>query len=80
MDTTVSAQAVVTDGIAVCEVSYVDPDAVKVMIGNEESPVLSVEYNDNGSYSIFAQTELPDGTYDATVTVESIKPFSLIFQ
>ncbi len=80
VDTSVSTQAVVTDGIAVCEVVNVDPDAAKVTIGNAECPVINVEIGDNGSCTILAQTELPDGTYDATVTVESIKPFSLIFQ
>lgn len=80
VETTVSTQAIVTDGIAVCEVERVDPNAVKVMIGNTECPVINVELHDDGNCTVFAQTELPDNTYDATVTVESIKPFSLIFQ
>lgn len=79
VDTVVSAQAVVTDGVAVCEVSNVQNDPAKVRIGNSDCEIISTDHAD-GVFSILAKTDLPDGTYDAEVTVESIAPFSLIFQ
>lgn len=79
VDTVVSAQAVVTNGVAVCEVSNVQNDPAKVRIGNSDCEIISTDHAD-GVCSILAKTDLPDGTYDAEVTVESIAPFSLIFQ
>lgn len=79
VDTVVSTQAVVTDGVAACEVDNTGKDVLKVCIGSSDCEIINVESAD-GVCNILAKTDLPDGTYDAKVTVESVAPFSLIFQ
>ena len=81
VDTVVPARATVTDGLAVCELSAVPPDVLSVKIGDETCEIMNFSLTeDEASCVITAKTSLPDGTYDAEITTESIKPFSLVFQ
>lgn len=81
VDTVVPARVAVTDGIAVCELADAPTDALALKIGDETCEIVDVSASEDGTaYVITAKTTLPDGAYDAKITTESIKPFSLVFQ
>lgn len=81
VDTVVPARVTVADGVAACELSGVPTDVLSMKIGDEICEILNVSLTEDGTACVVtAKTSLPDGTYDAKVTTDSIKPFSLVFQ
>lgn len=80
IDTVVSAPVQVADGLLTVELNdAVSEQTVSVKIGSETCEIVDVSYT-GSSCTVLARTTLPDGSYDADVMIESVTPFSLIFQ
>ena len=80
IETTVKTTAVAENGSVVCIVEKDEIDRIKngmtVKIGDAEGTVSAV---DSSAANCAVSINLPDGTYDAEIVVESIKPISFIF-
>lgn len=78
IETKVPAKLISSDGVVVCEVDTDDTDKIQsgmvVESGDQKGTVISVD-----SDSIKVDIALSDGTYDANIVTESIKPLSFVF-
>lgn len=78
IETTVKATAVSENGSVVCMVDENETDKIEkgmtVKIGDAEGIISDVDKTDCD-----VKINLPDGTYDAEIVIESIKPISFIF-
>ncbi len=82
LDTKMSAEADVKDGVAQVWLAPADAEKVKagmeLVIGSEELTVKDVSKDEEGDYYAYADTTLRDGTYDAEITVEHIRPIKFL--
>lgn len=82
IDTTVQSRALIENGTAVCIVDRNDADRIsagmEVRFENGTGTVSGITFNPDGSCSVELDTDMPDGTYDVQIVIESIKPFSFI--
>ena len=79
IETKISANASVSDGVAVCSVTKDEIDSVKegmpVIIDGVEGVVSEIDKTDD---EVSALIDLPDGNYPAEIITEQIKPFSFV--
>lgn len=78
IETKVPAQLNAGNGAVICTVDGADADKIQsgmvVESGDKKGTVISVD-----SDGIKVDIALPDGTYDANIVTESIKPLSFVF-
>lgn len=84
IDSTVAAAVTVKNGEAVCYIAPEDIASVRsgmtVRFHGAEATVLGIGAHDERGYPciLSADTELPDGSYDGRLVLESIRPLSLV--
>ena len=82
VETVIKTEAVVEDGMAVCSVTDEKLNAGMIIrIDKKEFPITEVDFTGKSGSMICvvsAQTELPDGFYDAEIVTEKINPVSFL--
>ena len=77
IETKVPAHLTADNGAVVCTVESADKDKIKsgmtVEAGSAKGKVISADKD------IVVEISLPDGTYDASIITESLKPLSFVF-
>ena len=81
LETTVSGLAQVQDGVASVtvqeEAQEISP-GMKLRIGDREMTVGQVRTEEDGAVCATAETDLPDGQYEAVIVTESISPITFL--
>ena len=84
LDTTADATAIVQDHTARIVASGQNADALKagmpLRIASQEFVIASVDYDEYGRATAYAEVSLPDGSYDATVVVEQTRPIEFLLE
>ena len=84
LETTANATAVVEDHTAVVVASGQSADALEagmpLRIASREYVIASVDHDEYGRATAYAEVTLPDGTYEAKVVVEQIRPIEFLLE
>lgn len=84
LETKINAVASITDKTGEIILTGNDADKVKsemkVYVGNIESNVEYVQYDDLGRAIAFCDVDLPDGNYKVEIVTETIHPISFLFR
>ena len=84
LETTVDATAIVQDHTAQIAASGQSADALQagmpLRIASQEFVIASVDYDEYGRATAYAEVSLPDGSYDATVVVEQTRPIEFLLE
>ena len=84
LETKINAVASITNKTGEIILTGSDADKVKsemkVYVGNIESNVEYVQYDDLGRAIAFCDVDLPDGNYKVEIITETIHPISFLFR
>lgn len=82
LETTVNAAAVVDNHTARIAAAGEGADALRagmpLRIASQEFVIASVEYDEYGRVTAYAEVSLPDGTYEADIVVEETHPVEFL--
>ena len=84
LETSVDATAIVQDHTAQIVAPGQSADALQagmpLRIASQEFVIASVDYDEYGRATAYAEVSLPDGSYDATVVVEQTRPIEFLLE
>ena len=84
LETTVDATAIVQDHTAQIVASGQGADELEagmpLRIASQEFVIASVDYDEYGRATAYAELPLPDGSYDATIVVEQTRPIEFLLE
>ena len=84
LETTADATAIVQNHTARIVAAGEDADSIQagmpLRIVSEEYVIASVDYDEYGRATALAEVPLPDGTYDAKIVVEQIRPIEFLLE
>jgi ABC-type transport system involved in cytochrome bd biosynthesis fused ATPase/permease subunit len=84
LETTVNATAIVRSHTAQIVAAGQGEDALRsgmpLRIASQEYVIASVDYDEYGRATAYAEVSLPDGSYDATVVVEQTRPIEFLLE
>ena len=84
LETTVDATAIVRSHTAQIAASGQSADTLRsgmpLRIASHEFVIASVDYDEYGRATAYAEVSLPDGSYDATVVVEQTRPIEFLLE
>ena len=84
LETTVDATAIVHSHTAQIVAPGQSADALQagmpLRIASQEFVIASVDYDEYGRATAYAEVSLPDGSYDATVVVEQTRPIEFLLE
>ena len=84
LETMVDATAIVQDHTAQIVASGQGADELEagmpLRIASQEFVIASVDYDEYGRATAYAELPLPDGSYDATIVVEQTRPIEFLLE
>ena len=84
LEATVDATAIVQDHTAQIVASGQGADELEagmpLRIASQELVIASVDYDEYGRATAYAELPLPDGSYDATIVVEQTRPIEFLLE
>lgn len=84
LETAVDATAIVQNHTAQIVATGQSTDTMQagmpIRIASQEFPIASVEYDEYGRATAYAEVPLPDGTYDAKIVVEQTHPIEFLLE
>ena len=84
LETSVDATAIVQNHTAQIVAADQGADTIQagmpLRIASQEFVIASVDYDEYGRATAYAEVSLPDGSYDATVVVEQTRPIEFLLE
>lgn len=84
LETSVDATAIVQNHTAQIVAADQRADTIQagmpLRIASQEFVIASVDYDEYGRATAYAEVSLPDGSYDATVVVEQTRPIEFLLE
>lgn len=84
IETTVSTRVSFSDGIGIVEISALGGSAIgkgdTIRIGNRSLTIDTINVDKYGRVSAYVFSDMPDGTYNATIVIASDRPLDFLLK